>query len=249
MPTIDEINCRQRCEFLKWAVIEHSRTWEGLDGKVRQSLAADDVIDAKLVREIGKEYLVNRVVRRGEDGSDDRHANWLADRLNQTAQSWPDDLEGRALKCARLARLAAKEGHTNGEPASAVTKFMWFLRPDGWTLFDNLAATGLGIPNRQATCRMLLFFEVLADRSFVRQSFEVNKALRRGSFEHLYGERVIDKFLMLSGADDDWTGQIIGKCEEYHDALPKRIGSQLGQLAQQIGQGFGETMLRDQTAV
>lgn len=249
MATIDDLDKVRRRELLKWAVVEHYRTWRSFDG-IQLKRMPPDGIDAASVRRIAKEYYVNRGILSTKDangkkiaGRDD-HADWLAIRLNDEAKNWPGPLNDRATRCAEVAKHASKEKHTKGELASAITKLVWFLKPDGWTMFDELAANGLGIPEKRSIDRMPLFFRALSDRGFTDDARTINEALNANGFGELFGERVIDKFLMFSGNTVVQTGESISTSETFLHSLPNEQLRKLDTTAQRISGTLADTLLQ-----
>lgn len=250
MASIDDLDEVRRRELLRWAVVEHYRTWLSFDGIQIQRIAANgNVLDRAAVRRIASEYSVNRGILSTKDengekvaGRDDS-ADWIASRLNEEAAAWPPQLNERAARCAEVANCASK-GRTRGKQASAMTKLMWPLKPNGWTVFDELAANGLGIPKKKAIVRMPLFFKALSDRNFNDDAGAINEVLNANGFGPLFGERVIDKFLMLCGADDDWTNEIIATCEAFLSLLPEETRDNLNTAARQISETLADNLLQ-----
>lgn len=77
---------------------------------------------------------------------------------------------------------------------------MWFLQPHGWTMFDNLAAQGLGIGYKNNNQRrMLKFYETLNDRGFEAVAAAIGVQIDGGAFDFLWPERILDKYLMQHG--------------------------------------------------
>lgn len=248
MASIDNIENVHRRELLRCAVVEHYRTRCRFDGPELKRLTPNG-LDAPSVRRIAKEYYVNRGILSTKDatgkkiaGRDD-HADWLAKRLNDEAKKWPDKLIDRATRCTEVAKHASKMKHTNGKLASAMTKLIWFLKPDGWTMFDELAANGLGIPEKKSIDRMPLFFLALSDRGFTDDASAINEALNANGFGELFGERVIDKFLMFSGNTVVQTSESISTCETFLHSLSKEQCRKLDTTARQISKTFAGTLL------
>ena len=85
-----------------------------------------------------------------------------------------------------------REGH-------AVTKLTWFLAPDGWTMFDRPAREALGVRKSGAENQAGEFYRQLSERRFCTHITDVKDVLVQKNFSGLFGERVIDKYLMLAG--------------------------------------------------
>lgn len=258
-------------EILYWAVIGRYRFWLNFDGaELRRIGRSGQRLDGYAVRRIAREYQVNRTILRKKDGgrggsgANDQAADRLAKALKQAAARWPSTLEERAKVCARIAEKAGTRNGGNQEDrtrraVSAVTKLMWFLKPHGWTVFDNLAATGLGIrafPDR--TKRMKFFYRGLKEGGFEPLARKVNRHLKGTSFAAIRGERVIDRYLMFKGAEQrkrDGTNLqtvMIDEAKQFMALLPARLRSELHEVADKISRDCIADILclteRDSTA-
>lgn len=174
--------------FLELAVVEHYRNWLCFDGIERARVDADGgSFDATRLRRIASYYRVSRGIRRSKEhrkAKTDPNAVWLAQRVEGDSQNWPESLGDRADLCKQIAVDAEADqcdgkSRTNGCQASAVTKFMWFLHPDGWTVFDNFAARGLSVDQRKsATDRMVDFYDRLDKRASLPPLAQLTRILR-----------------------------------------------------------------------
>ena len=192
---------------LYWATIGYADAWWITDGaNVRRIARLNGQTATNLMECIAREYKVFRGLEAGK-------RNCLRDILNSEAEKWPDQAEGgkcllvtRAERCVEIMECARKDGcfSNDSRQISAVTKFMWFLRPDGWTVFDNLASKGLGLPSGDTIKRMKKFYEGLSKRGFedvTRRMQEVidNTIIRSNSlspYHGLHATRIIDRLLM-----------------------------------------------------
>jgi len=248
----------KRGNLLYWAVVEQYRQSLNLDGIAPILIKKNRGLDERMVRRIALLYNVVRGIKGASDeekrDKKDPHAKWIAKKCNALSNHWPDSLIDRAEECASIAEKGKGE-HTNGYQASAVTKLMWFLKPDGWTMFDDLAATGIGIPKSvsekkrgkgkkgrvaNSTTRMKAFYRELNRRNFKAHALAINQTIKNnGKFERLYGERIIDKFLMLVGAkpagrDNSWGGDYIELCSVFLELLPETTSRDLKFLADTV---------------
>jgi hypothetical protein len=178
-----------------WAVVEHHRLWWAMDGPCRKKVEKDGKLADDVARVIARDYGVARTIGALKvEGSDPIPG--LPDLVRDINESdWPSGLGARADQCMKLATGHAKRcsGKT---PISAVTKLMWFLRPGGWTMFDTYARHGLiGHKNDVAA-----FYAALVDAGFQGRCEAIKARCNDHGFGELWGERIIDKFLMLHGA-------------------------------------------------
>jgi len=225
-----------------WAVIEHHRTWLAADGCYRREIEASG-LTPELARHIAREYRVARTV--GAVAAGDSGIGALVEAIN--ASAWPNTLEDRANLCVDLACKHRKKSKEFGQsqkyhsPISAVTKLMWFLRPDGWTMFDRFARMGLiGHQNEP-----LEFYRKLASIDFTPLCDQLHEMCRREGFPDLYGERIVDKCLMFLGAGDSSdfvrTSNMINR--HYLGLLPHEAAERLRRLADTVGALLEQALL------
>lgn len=201
------------------AVLEHHRCWVFNDGAylsmVREVGLTSDIAgkiahEYQVIRNIGKEHLVAKLAAVLAAVSD---------------EEWGTSLSERRAICQKLG-----ESHQSGggyhNPWSGITKLMWFLRPEGWTMYDSLACKGLVGANKGS----FAFYEKLDDCGFIECAATITNECRALDLP-LFGERVIDKFLMLRGmsqTDYRWAAAL----NEIHFALiPRERQEQLERLA------------------
>ena len=123
----------------------------------------------------------------------------LARSVMESSEPWPKSLAERAQWCRRRAEeddraLSQNRGRKQGAPYSAVTKLCWFLRPHGWTMYDRFARLGLSGP-----ADIEAFYHELEQHDFSIKAAELNDIAAQFGLGNLFGERIIDKFLMLRG--------------------------------------------------
>lgn len=196
------------------AYVEACRWWIWCDAGFVSELKGNGKLDRHLVRRICNVYQVSRTIRvqkvphpEGQtrrngkikqvlvDG--DPYAQFFADKLNGFADDMPAGLLATAEK---LSKTISEIAQTIGtQPISASTKVLWFLQPDGWTMFDRWAATGVLGEHKNTTECMESFYVALARRGFEERLQNLKKALQGACFGERLAERVIDKYLFLVG--------------------------------------------------
>ena len=227
-------------------------------------------LTATVLRRIASRYHVNRGIRRLENDQDDLIGKELAGILCRAAEGLkgPHIFErwkstgGLAEECREEMKKQLKDnGQLKGTVApivSAVTKLTWFLAPDGWTMFDRLARDALGVRKAGAEKQAEEFYRQLSERRFCKHVADVKKVLVDRHFSGLFGERVIDKYLMLAGrmrdSDDESSRcrflekescrvdrSISALCQVHADLGPRfkvAVGSCAGEIAALATDGF-----------
>lgn len=194
---------------LRIAILEHYRCYHDHDRFILEMLykhgGEKPVLSLKAFYFISIIYGLKPPVVKGEGGRVIQYTQAYIDGLNELASRWPSTLKGRSRQCKLFVCRAVSKKHTSNNQASAATKFLWFLRPHGWTMFDSLAKNALRISPGRADEEMRAFFLKLIDLKFVGAAACLSEILRLNGFGELYGERVIDKFLMLHSRINDST--------------------------------------------
>lgn len=230
MPNFEPIDGQP---LLYWAVVEHYRTWIVDDGLLRNSLQApNQILSSEQLRSIARKYGVNRGIYAIDKEPDDStkaasdgNAAKLAKLLNARAGNWPKGMMARANHCLQLAKDAEEADLTRGVLLSAMTKIMWFLKPDEWTMYDTFASNALNLKERGRTERFNAFYRTLSDLEFLAAAASVKSVLDRHDLTFLWGERVLDKFLMLAGAQDrNWSIKLSEYGHGWLDLLPNNFG-------------------------
>jgi len=223
-------------EYLYWAVVEHVRGWLGEDGAFRQAIEQKEgKLDGVTLRRIAVVYNVNRGIR-AKDPQGDKHADRLAALLN-ASRPWPSDLVARAEKCLKVATEAKTLGHTSGLLASGVTKFSWFAQPEGWTVYDRFVSRAMETKSQETGQRMIEFYQKLQNNGFPELAEKIQMALDEANIMDLHSTRVLDKLMMLRGADVSetaWADNFRGACRGFLNILPHEWRQAVENLASHV---------------
>lgn len=243
---------------LYWSTIRYLRAWWATDG-VNVQRVADEGMTTPLLRSIAKEYNVNRGIAAAKnskvalhvhgDLGTDPSAALLCKLVNEAVHNWPDGLLARAQACRDVMDKAAD--HQVGVPiwrkplpdgqlsnelpalkdlASAITKLVWFLRPHGWTIFDDLAATGLGIPDQQRRARMTAFYDRLHDLRFEALVAAMAQEIEARGFTPILAPRILDTVLMARSEANGPKAQIANEVA-FLSLLPPALAASVTDLA------------------
>jgi hypothetical protein len=219
-----------------WAVVEHHRLWMAHDGCFRQMVQREGKLTEDLARVIVQTYGVQRTMskKRGSNDKTKQSLLLLISGINEVC--WPDTLPCRANICIALAKEYGKCVEGN-RPISAVTKLMWFRRPTGWTMFDGYARQGLIGSKNDA----MDFYKRLDQNHFPERAARLTELCRHKDLNELWGERIIDKFLMLHGArerEGDGEGSFYRRArwlnEHYLKLLPEDLSRRLRAAANDV---------------
>lgn len=250
-----------RKSLLKYAVIGYYQIFLSGDCvHLNMIETSGGTMTHSIVREISRDYKISRSLKLGKDNDIDNTGKTrsqidrrteISDLINQLAQVWRNEIGDRASNCASWARklekrkLSSKPGLL---PASAVSKLIWFLRPNDWTVFDSLASKAI-IPTAggNSVDRMTIFYHELGKRGFVDSAQRMQKVLDRRNFEFLYGTRIIDRFLVLIGLDDEQRNRAILHADLFLGFLPASEKRNIEQLAQHIAEEHGDKLLKRPT--
>lgn len=192
MPDIDHV---RNADATWLGFIEHLRTHPVMDAPLLKQIATDGgKLTAETARRIAIEY---QVARNFPSAVADRY-ELVAEAVNETAASWPDDMESRIESCLELVDRIQNRVGTKRKTVSAATKFLWFVRPVHWLPYDRHAANGL-VGLAPAVHRMRRYFEQLARSDFPTVADGMSGLLEADGFDGLSGERLVDKALMIRG--------------------------------------------------
>jgi hypothetical protein len=238
---------------LFWATIAYHRFWCWFDGPTR-AVVRDGGLKPLTLRRINRAYSVDRTIvfKEAAETADEaprrqRCFEALCEELS--ALIWPPDMLGRSDACELVASRIKTRCDLEKLPVSAVTKWMWFLRSEGWTPFDTFARRGLGSPasGDTATC-MKTFYRTLADRGFPGLAIRMNGVIAPTPLRGLPAERILDTLLVDCGrrhdptatqAEDDLPGH-----RAYLDLLPAPTSAALRALAADLERHFHDDAAR-----
>lgn len=239
---------------LYWATLGYLNWWWRSDGAHLALVRGVGRLTVPSLRAIALEYNVSRlilgnskskVVRSADDSlGDDPSAACLCSILNEARRKWPATISERASACRDMVDEAKRRGVAERDLVSATTKFMWFLEPDGWTVFDRFAADGLGIkaPTKPRD-RMIVFYGALDARGFVKLSGRMQATIDASPFQGLPATRILDSLLMARGGrgnDEASTAMSRG----FLSVLPEPTREAAGKLAATLQRDFGQDVLR-----
>jgi hypothetical protein len=130
----------------------------------------------------------------------DVHQITLCALLNKATKKWPRRFLKRSDMCANLASKAEEKKCLRILQRSAVSKLMWFLKSNDWTMFDALAANGLGIrSNPSSRARMKDFYKTLDRKQFPTLWRSMQRNIDLGCLKGMSASRIIDNLLMNRG--------------------------------------------------
>ena len=219
-------------EKIFWGFVEWFRFWLVFDGLELKRLQQENSgkLCRESVRRIARNYSVNRGVRAAEKGSSrDCSGEWLAHTINEFDCLKHNLLQEKAGFCRKIAKEASDKNITHGRQVSAMTKLLWFRCQEGWTVYDRHASSAVGLKGNNTLDRMKEYYDILECRNFIGHAECVDETLNKEGFEHLYGCRVIDAFLMLNSkekpapGEKHWSENTIGNCRYFLDSLPNKF--------------------------
>jgi hypothetical protein len=210
------------------AVLERARWWLNVDAPLRAQVINDGgQLTPHTVYSIAKHYKVRRNI-----GEADQLAE-IADYLNARIETWPANLPNRAQWCIEAAQALQKDLDLAHTPYSAITKLVWFLRPEGWTLYDSYAQCALGAGGADAKARFSQFYGALNEHGFVEAAAAIDTALAQTTWPDLGGARILDAYLMHQGGFRFLLNDASAR-QGFLNALPGESGVALTEIAQEI---------------
>jgi hypothetical protein len=208
-----------KSEDLYWAAIVRHRWWSWIDGPELSLWQEREGFDGAAVLRVAGAYSVRRGLNL--PGGD---AAPLAKHLNVELRRLPDDLLKRAEQLDALAQSIADFTHKT--QISAVSKFAWFAKPDGWTVFDRDASRALG------TREHLAFYRKLKTLGFAETVKKLADVLARNNLAEICAERVIDQYLLLRRRENSKSIRELAR--GYLNILPENLAGSLREAAGQI---------------
>ena len=232
-----------------WATLAYARWWLAVDGPFLGAVYTNKGFTEPLLRRIAVRYNVNRglLQPKGQTAGGDASATGMIGLLSAAANGWPDDLEDRAARCVHIAETALDKKWTKTLQVSGVSKFMWFLKPDGWTLFDRFAVAGMKVPvNWSRRDQFEAFYEALADASFNDVAARIERTVLSSSIPNLHSSRILDSLLMARGARGSATHEV-DESRTFLGLLPPAVRDDLHRLAIQLQVEIGNDVLPPMT--
>ncbi|MDD2875821.1 MAG: hypothetical protein PHT60_01175 [Acidiphilium sp.] len=124
---------------------------------------------------------------------------------------------------------------------SATTKFMWFLKPDNWTVFDRFAANGLGIPQANPQARMPNFYKAIISAGIPLIWTEMQDFIQNSDLPSIPAPRIFDQFLMERGrAPND--NSLNESAQEKLNELERTQAEKIHRLALTLQDRFGKNL-------
>lgn len=239
---MSELTCHAwRERPLYWSTIGYVRAWWATDG-VRLAIIRKHGMQPDMLRSLGAEYNVNRSITRHDKtkGAEDANAKAVCDILHAARSRWPADLLGRAKVCEDIsAQMRPFTGETEKNLVSAATKFMWFLEPDGWTVFDRFAAGGMRVAGHLPRLEQLRsFYTRLHEAEFGGLVADMQTVMKRSLLPDLPSARILDTLLMARGGRGGDAGSI-DRLNAFLALLPATTRNPLEALAQDLQTRFG----------
>ena len=240
-----------RAKPLYWSTLAYQRAFWATDGAHRRLVENRQGLTVPLLRRSGDEYRVNRWIPVADKSpipaedrlgiEDDPSARLYLRLLHEAQAHWPaSGAVARATVCEAVVMEAKRHGVSTSTLASATTKFMWFLRPDGWTVFDRLACQGMGIAPDKGTAaqRMLEFYARLECAGFEALAAEMDDEIGRSLLAGLPATRILDTlFMARAGGGSDQLG--VDRLAAFLALLPPLMRDALHTLAETLQAQFG----------
>lgn len=196
-----------------WAVLHYQKWWMFFD-QAELSLVKSEELTGTNLRRIAANYRVARGIgpryprempkptAEVREQEMVRRTDGLAKLLRTRIKHWPTGLVERETYCREILETAKQHQFVHGNQISAITKLMWFLKPDAWTMFDDLAAEGLGVGKRVKPARSAAFYAKLHKLGFDQMVESIREALDATPLDGMPAGRVIDSFLVIRGTSE-----------------------------------------------
>ena len=223
--------------ILEAAVIEHHKFWLTSDFAFEKRAAN---FDAGLARDIANTYGVVRGFKgkRPTNPEDDRSASRIAMEIGSLNLDPKVSLKDKYEVLIDVLDRLRRGDATSPDPAvrynlvSGLTKLFWFTQLRNWTMFDDFAARAIDAKG-SAIVQGREFYGKLEGAEFASVAKALNSSIQRSdaALQGLHGERVIDKFLWLTGAPASVRSQAMASASLYLEALGTGLGDKLRHLA------------------
>lgn len=232
-----------------WATLAYARWWLAVDGPFLGALEAEGRYTEALLRRVAVRYNVNRGLLQpeGQKAGEDVSATGMIGLLREAADVWPTGLRERSEACIEIAEAAQRVGWTDKLQVSGVSKFMWFLKPEGWTLFDRFAARGMGVPAHWNRRRQFeAFYKALNEGDFDGVVARIKPVVTSSALPSLPTARIIDSLLMARGARGSGTHEV-EESRAFLGLLPPEFRDDLHRLATHLQDEIGNDVLPPMT--
>lgn len=236
-----------------WATLAYARWWLAVDGPLLAALGEARDFTPSHLRRVAVRYNVARGMVKDENKSTDAAVQGLCDLIAAARTTWPNPVEERAKRCLEIARNAQRLKFT-GETlqVSAVSKFMWFVEPRNWTMFDRFVVRGMKVPaNLTAPERFTEFYRRISAGGFATAVAQMQPIIGHSKLPTLPAERIVDSLLMARGKDnkrDRPTLNIeVAESRAYLGLLPPTFRDDLHRLATQLQDEIGNDVLLPKT--
>ncbi|WP_282044997.1 hypothetical protein [Roseibium album] len=223
-----------------WALVDYSRWFVATDAPfLERILANNGRFDVPTLSSVLTKY----DVARGFPAATSVKFGKLIDVLHHYANGWPDRMMDRCEHCIGLASSLKRKGLTQKLQVSAATKTMWFLNPEGWTLFDKLAADGMNAPaHLSAEKKAQYFYAHLESCCFEGLQNRLFKLIQQSEWRDIPAARVFD-FVLMNRSNSQSASVRKADCTGYLNALPRSASDSLIALARKAQNEFGNDIL------
>lgn len=205
------------------AIVDHLKHWDGSktaqveygaswlpDSYFQEKLCSGferGEIEIEPMRKAMIQYSVVRSVKK------DRRER-LAMKLFELCKTWPNDLVSRSRLISDASEWLKENQVTHTGFHSGLSKLIWFIKPDYWTMYDSFAYRALAPeddlayqalpsssdnPHKSAN-RSEKFYFRLNQLGFCELCDNIRPALENGGLQRLYPERIVDKSLWILGS-------------------------------------------------
>jgi hypothetical protein len=228
--------------LLYWAVLNYYRWWLWADRPESYLVENEGLTDRSIAR-IGIYYEVSRGLLVKKRKKLAIMLEKWADRLSS------ENMSKRADNCISFATHASSKKLTRGRQISATTKLAWFIEPKYWTLFDELAAAGVGILDGNPIDKCRQFYERLELSPFKQRSDTGNALIGAAKIGDFRMERVFDHQFWLVGLGQKREpvrlANSIATAAAFLAGLPAPIQGRLRRLARKIAEDVQPILFED----
>jgi len=224
---------------LYWSTIGYLRTWWATDGAWVSLIEREGGMTPELLSAIAKEYFVHRNIVGGVQERASNITN-ICRMLNCKSRNWPSSsLIERAELCDQLTTKMHEKEYTRSREFSGLSKFMWFIKPYDWTMYDKFATYGLNIAGSENADKFKCFYKKLHHADFSHLVENMQREIENTEFKGLPATRIVDTLLMARGGRGGDTFSV-SSFEAFLQVLPSHTSCNLVSLAQTLQRRFGD---------